>query len=91
MTEHTVRLIAKLECTVAVQQESMDLITRADRQGLLAKGNPKGIAAGIVYIACILSEDRMTLDLIGYAAGVSSSTVGKYYMTIARGLGYGER
>ncbi len=91
VTEHTIRIHTDLECTDAVQQESMELIARADKQGLLSKGSPKGLAGGIVYIAAILSEDRMTLDSIGFSAGVSGGTVGKYYMTIARGLGFGER
>jgi hypothetical protein len=33
----------------------------------------------------------MTLDAIGNAAGVSSGTVERQNMRIARGLGFGER
>ena len=85
------RILSKLKCTDIVREETMSVISRADKRGLLSKGNPKSLAAGSIYIATILSHDRMTLDAIGSAAGVSSSTVGKYYMAIARGLGYSER
>jgi transcription initiation factor TFIIIB Brf1 subunit/transcription initiation factor TFIIB len=69
----------------------MSLIDRADKKGLLKSGTPKALAAGVVYIACILQEDRMTLDTIGHVVNLSGSTVSKNYMTIARGLGFQER
>ena len=91
VSEHAFRILKKLACDKAVRTEVSALIERADNQGLFNKGNPKGMAAGIVYIACILNEDRMPLDTIGGAIGVSGSTVSKSYMTIARGLGFSER
>jgi hypothetical protein len=88
---HAFRILKKLNCDKTVREEAMSLIERADSRGLLAKGSPKSLAAGVVYIACILKEDRMTLDAIGQVIGLSGSTVGKNYMVIARGLGFGER
>jgi transcription initiation factor TFIIIB Brf1 subunit/transcription initiation factor TFIIB len=88
---HTFRILKKLDCDKTVHQEAKDLIERADDRGLLAKGTPKSLAAGVVYIACILREDRMTLDAIGNVVGLSGSTVGKNYIVIARGLGFSER
>ncbi len=89
--ENAIHFLSRLDCTDVVQKETLAIINRADDAGLLSKGNPKSLATGIIYIAAILSHDRMTLDAIGYAAGVSSGTVGKYYMMIARGLGFSER
>ncbi len=91
VAEQADKILSRLKCTDIVRKETMTIITRADELGLLSKGKPKSLAAGSIYIAAILSHDRMTLDAIGYAAGVSSGTVGKYYMMIARGLGYSER
>ena len=88
---HAFRILKKLDCNKSVREETMTLIERADNQGLLAKGIPKGLAAGVVYIACILREDRMILDTIGHVVGLSGSTVGKSYMILAQGLGFGER
>jgi transcription initiation factor TFIIIB Brf1 subunit/transcription initiation factor TFIIB len=88
---HAYKILKKLDCDKAVREETMTLIERADDQGLLAKGTPKGLAAGVVYIACILREDRMTLDTIGHVVGLSGSTVRKNYMILAKGLGFGER
>jgi transcription initiation factor TFIIIB Brf1 subunit/transcription initiation factor TFIIB len=91
VSEQTLRILKKLDCGKSVRDEAMSLIDRADSLGLLKEGTPKGLAAGVVYIACILCEDRMTLDTIGHVVSLSGSTVSKNYMTIARGLGYSER
>ena len=88
---HAYRILKKLDCEKTVRDEAMSLIERADTKSLLAKGTPKGLAAGIVYIACVLREDRMTLDAIGSVVSLSGSTVGKYYMELAKGLGFQER
>ena len=88
---HASRILKKLDCGKTVQEETMSIIDRADKQGLLTKGSPKGLAAGAVYIACILREDRMTLDTIGNVVGLSGSSVGRNYMMLARGLGFSER
>ncbi len=91
VSNHAFRILKKLDCDKSVREETMNLIERADNQDLLTKGTPRAIAAGIVYIACILREDRMTLDTIGHVVNVSGSTVGKSYMILARGLGFSER
>lgn len=91
VSNHAFRILKKLGCDKTVREEAMSLIERADAQGLLAKGTPKGVASGVVYIACILREDRMTLDTIGNVVGLSGSTVGKNYMVLARGLGFADR
>lgn len=88
---HTFRILKKLDCAKTVREEAKSLIERADERGLLTKGTPKSLAAGAVYIACILREDRMTLDTIGNVVGLSGSTVSKSYMVLARGLGFAER
>ena len=88
---HALKILKKLDCDRSVRDESMSLIERADSKGLLSQGTPKGLAAGIVYIACILREDRMTLDTIGSVVGLSGSAVSKNYMNLARALGFGER
>jgi transcription initiation factor TFIIIB Brf1 subunit/transcription initiation factor TFIIB len=91
VTAHALRILKTLDCDRTVRDEAMSLIERADAQGLLKKGAPKGLAAGVVYIACILREDRMTLQTIGSVVGLSGTSVSKYYMEIARGLGFPER
>jgi transcription initiation factor TFIIIB Brf1 subunit/transcription initiation factor TFIIB len=88
---HALRILRQLGCDKTVREETMSLIERADTKSLLKQGTPKGLAAGAVYIACILCEDRMTLDIIGSVVDLSGSSVGKYYMQIARGLGFSER
>ncbi len=89
--DHALQILKKLDCATNVREEATSLIERANKKGLLANGNPKALAAGAVYIACILQKDRMTLDTIGGVVGISGSTVSKNYMTLARGLGFSER
>ena len=91
VSDQALRILKKLDCDKYVRGEALALIDRADKKGLLKEGNPKGLAAGIVYIACILKEDRMTLDAIGSVVRLSGSTVGKNYMNLAQGLGFSER
>jgi len=91
VTDHALRILKKLDCEKKVREEATSLIERASKKGLLAKGNPKALAAGAVYIACILQENRLTLDTIGGVVGLSGSTVSKNYITLARGLGFSER
>jgi transcription initiation factor TFIIIB Brf1 subunit/transcription initiation factor TFIIB len=91
VSAHALRILKKLDCDRTVREEAISLIERAASRSLLTKGTPKGLAAGVVYIACILREDRMTLDTIGSVVSLSGSTVSKYYMDLARGLGFPER
>ena len=91
VTIHALRILNKLDCIRPVREEAMKLIERADAQGLFTHGTPKGVAAGVVYIACILREDRMTLETIGSVVGLSGSAVSTNYMTLARSLGFGEQ
>jgi transcription initiation factor TFIIIB Brf1 subunit/transcription initiation factor TFIIB len=91
VSNHALRILKKLDFNRSAREEAMSLIERADKQGLLVKGTPKGLAAGVVYIAGILREDRATLDAIGNVVGLSSSTVSKNYIRLARGLGFSER
>jgi len=88
---HAYRILKQLGCEKNVREETMSIIERAEKQDLLEKGTPKALAAGSVYIACIFCEDRMTLDTIGGAIGLSGSVVSKSYMILARGLGFSER
>ena len=88
---YALRILSKLDCKSILQDAVEELIERADSKGLLTTGNPKHLAGGIVYIAGILEEERMTLDTIGGVIGASGNTVGRYYLAIARGLGYSER
>ena len=91
VSNHALRILKKLDCERYVREEAIRLIERADKQGLLTHGTTKGLAAGVVYIACILREDRMTLETIGNVVGLSGSSVSQNYMILARGLGYGTR
>ena len=91
VTESANRILSKLRCDDPIRKEVESIIETADERNILSSGNPKHLAAGIVYIACIFAEDRMTLATIGSAIGASGSTVGKHYMLIARGLGFSER
>jgi len=91
VVEHAIRFLSNLDCPETVRQQTMNVIEDAEKQGLLSKGKPQSLAAGVIYIAGILCGDRMPLDAVAGVAKVSSSTVSKYYMKLPRGLGFQER
>ena len=73
---------AAIQIIEAITQDS-DFISNA---------NPKGLAAGIIYVAAILQNDRISQNNLSGIASVSESTIHKYYVIIAKKLNlYGPR
>ncbi len=91
VADHTIRILLKLGCGDSVKERAESIISLGDKQNLLTKANPKYLASGIVYISCILADDRVSLDSIGGVIEASSSTVSKHYMMISQSLNFGER
>lgn len=90
MSETIRQILADLQCDESVKEKAMDILEQAVKRRLVSSKGMSGQAAGMVYIASILAGNRLTQEAISTAAGVTSTTVGKNYIRIARGLGYGE-
>lgn len=51
---------------------------------ILTERNTNGIIAGAIYIAAILTENRLTQQSIADAMDISEATIRKYYAMLAK-------
>ena len=82
------KLITKLELPGVMQTKVFEVLQMAkDHEGLITGRDPRGLAAGAIYIASILTENRVTQREIAAAAGVTEVTVRNRYKELVRELG----
>lgn len=84
MIAHTSEVLRILGSPDVVESKTLKLIELADKHGVLASCSPIGGAAGVVYIAGILTENLRTLAAVAEATGISSATARKWKMLRAR-------
>lgn len=81
------KLIIKLELPGEMQTKVFEVLQKAkDHEGLITGRDPKGLAAGAIYIASILTDNRVTQREIASAAGVTEVTVRNRYKELVREL-----
>lgn len=81
------KFITKLELPGEMQKTVLDVIDAAKNHGRLVTGrDPRGIAAGALYIASILTNNRVTQREIAAVAGVTEVTVRNRYKELVREL-----
>lgn len=81
------KLITKLNLPSVMQETVIQVIMDAKNHGGLLTGrDPRGIAAGAIYIASILTDNRVTQREIAAAAGVTEVTVRNRYKELVREL-----
>ncbi len=79
------KFIAKLELPGEMQETVLDLLNDAKNHSRLLVGrDPRGIAGGAIYIASILTDNRVTQREIAAAAGVTEVTVRNRYKDLVR-------
>ncbi len=83
---HVSQIHDALESTEAVRNMTTNLLKMCDEYGILESKNPLGEAAGIIYIAGILTNHPVTLLRIARNAGTSPKTVRKYKTYLASNL-----
>ncbi|TFG30136.1 transcription initiation factor IIB, partial [Candidatus Thorarchaeota archaeon] len=82
------KLISKLELPGEMQEKVLEVLQQAkDHAGLTSGRDPRGLAAGAIYIASILTDNRVTQREIAYASGVTEVTVRNRYKELVRVLG----
>jgi len=82
------KLITTLELPGVMQTKVFEVLQMAkDHEGLITGRDPRGLAAGAIYIASILTENRVTQREIAAAAGVTEVTVRNRYKELVRELG----
>lgn len=81
------KLITKLELPGVMQTKVFEVLQKAkDHEGLITGRDPRGLAAGAIYIASILTDNRVTQREIASAAGVTEVTVRNRYKELVREL-----
>jgi transcription initiation factor TFIIB len=82
------KLITELDLPGVMQEKVLDVLQNAkDHGGLVTGRDPRGLAAGALYIASILTDNRVTQREIASAAGVTEVTVRNRYKELVRELG----
>ena len=79
-------ILDSLGSTEDVRSMTRELVTIADQYGVLESHNELGEAAGLVYIAGILTGNPRTLEVIAEHAAISPGTVRKYKTYLASEL-----
>jgi transcription initiation factor TFIIB len=81
------RFITQLNLPGEVQQEVLKILERAKENRTLVTGrDPRGLAAAAIYIASILTDNRVTQRDIAMAAGVTEVTVRNRYKELVQKL-----
>ncbi|TFG32452.1 transcription initiation factor IIB [Candidatus Thorarchaeota archaeon] len=81
------KLIIDLDLPGEMQEKVLEILQKAkDHNGLTTGRDPRGLAAGALYIASILTDNRITQREISFAAGVTEVTVRNRYKELVREL-----
>ena len=81
------KFITRLDVPSKIQETVLDVLQEAKDHGRLLVGrDPRGIAAGALYIASILTDNRVTQREIASVAGVTEVTVRNRYKELVREL-----
>lgn len=81
------KYISRLNLIEEVKDEAIEIFEALVKDSdFVTKSNPKGLAAGITYVAAILQNDRISQASLSGISGTSESTIHKYYVAIAKKL-----
>ena len=82
------KLITTLKLPGIMQSKVFEVLEMAkNHEGLITGRDPRGLAAGAIYIASILTDNRVTQREISIASGVTEVTVRNRYKELVRKLG----
>jgi transcription initiation factor TFIIB len=81
------RFIAELGLPPEVQQVTMEILDKARQvRGLITGRDPRGLAAAAIYIASILTDNRVTQRDISDVSGVTEVTIRNRYKELVSKL-----
>jgi len=85
--QYVTRFITELGLPAAVQMMTLDILERARSERNLVTGrDPRGLAAAAIYIASIITEQRITQRAIAKTAGVTEVTIRNRYKELVNRL-----
>jgi transcription initiation factor TFIIB len=82
------RCLKELELNAVVGRKAKEILKRAAEVGIPSGQNPAGQASAAIYIAAILTKNRVTQSSLAEVTGVSEGTIRKRYIELTKGLGY---
>jgi transcription initiation factor TFIIB len=81
------KFISKLALPGEMHEKVLEVLQDAqDQKGLTTGRDPRGLAAGAIYIASILTDNKITQREISNVAGVTEVTVRNRYKELVREL-----
>lgn len=87
----TKEICHEMDLPVIILKKAEELINESYDENLIAGKSPKGIAAGAVYAAALLTNEKnpqdITQESIAEAAGVSTVTIRNRYKDHLRAIG----
>ncbi|MFW9787309.1 MAG: hypothetical protein ACFFE2_09345 [Candidatus Thorarchaeota archaeon] len=81
-----IRVIAELGLSDQTQTKCLAILDEHRTRELLTEKNANGIIAGAIYIAAILTENRLTQGLLADLLNISVATIRKYYTLLVKEL-----
>ena len=82
------KCLKELELDAVVGRKAKEILKHAAEAGIPSSKNPIGQVSAAVYVASILTKNRVTQSSLAQFAGVSEATIRKRYVELAKGLGY---
>ena len=82
------KCVKELELNATVERKAKEIMKRASEADIRPGQNPIGQASAAVYVATILTKNRVTQSTLAEFAGVSVTTIRKRYVELAKGLGF---
>lgn len=73
------RFCSDLDADAEIQRQAIDILGKADDEGLHSGKSPTGLAGAAIYIASMLCEDRLTQSEIADVAQVTEVTIRNRY------------
>jgi len=77
--EYVAKVAAKTRANTCVQQKALEILSKAEKAGLISGRDPIGVAASALYLASLLDGERLTQGNVAEAAGVGEATVRNEY------------
>jgi len=83
---YVARFASELEISGETRVKAMEIIRKAQENGLTSGKSPTGTAAGAIYIATLMEGERRTQREVAESAGVTEVTVRNRYSEIVEEL-----
>ena len=85
--QYVSKFATELKLSGEIQEESVKLIKKALKKGLISGRGPTGVAAAALYIASAMHGEKKTQKEVADVAGVTEVTIRNRYRELKKELG----